>query len=75
MTDKVETYFAEGRWRNKLSGGHEAPDAFETKGQAAEQGRMIAMDSGLEHVIRNEDGSVGERNVYPPQTDPRDPTV
>jgi hypothetical protein len=36
---------------------------------------MIAMDSGLEHVIRNEDGSVGERNVSPPQTDPRDPTV
>jgi hypothetical protein len=75
MADKVETYFAEGQWRNRVEGSDDVPDTFETKGQAAEQGRMIAMDRGVEHVIREQDGSIGERNVYPPQSDPRDPSV
>lgn len=75
MTERVETYFADGQWRNRLQGGREAPDTFETKGQAAEQGRMIAMDRGAEHVILEQDGSVGERNVYPPQSDPRNATT
>ncbi len=69
--DKVVTYFQDGEWRNRVEIGEDLSDVFDTKGQAAEQGRRMAMNRGAEHVIHDQDGSVGERNEYPAQADPR----
>jgi hypothetical protein len=35
------------------------------------KGRDMAAERGVEHIIRNQDGKIGERNTYPRSRDPR----
>ena len=46
------------------------PESFLTKAEAVQAGRDEARRPQTEHVIHNEDGSIGERNSYGP--DPSD---
>jgi hypothetical protein len=61
----VHTVHRDGRWTNSLEGEDRAiSGTFATKAEAVEAGRAEARRRNTEHVIHNEDGSIGERNSY-----------
>ena len=61
----VHTVHKDGSWRNSIEGNDQPlPGTFDTKVEAAEAGRAEARRRKTEHVIHNEDGSIGERNSY-----------
>ena len=59
----VHTVHADG-WRNTIEGAEPLDGRYETKAEAIEVGRSEARRRATEHVIHNEDGSIGERNSY-----------
>jgi hypothetical protein len=69
----IETYHEDGVWKNRAEGGHRASNTAETKAEAQAAGRQMAIDRGVEHIIRNLDGKIGERNTYPRSRDPYPP--
>jgi hypothetical protein len=61
----VHTVHRQGRWVNEIEGDDGVlPGRHETKDEAVVAGRAEAMRRETEHVIHNEDGSIGERNSY-----------
>jgi Uncharacterized protein conserved in bacteria (DUF2188) len=58
-------------WANRAEGGERASNTAPTKSEAQSTGRDMARDRGVEHVIHNRDGQIGERNTYPRSRDPR----
>jgi hypothetical protein len=66
----IETYHEDGKWKNKVEGSSRAASTHDTKAQAQAKGREMAMKRKVEHIVRNEDGQIGERNTY--GHDPRD---
>jgi hypothetical protein len=58
----IETFHRDGHWFNRVEGGDELPDSFESKGQAAQVGRREAIERAVTHVIRDLDGRISERN-------------
>jgi hypothetical protein len=70
MGGDIETYCADGTWRNRLVGSGEAlPGEYRTREAASEIARSEARIRGVEHVIRREDGSVADRRRYPRRSD------
>lgn len=67
----IETYFEDGQWKNRVQGNKRASDTHETKADAQAAGRESAIRRGAEHIIKNKDGKIGERNTYPRSRDPR----
>ena len=67
----VETYFEDGRWKNRPQGNDRASSTHDTKAEARAAGRRMAIDRQVEHVIKNKDGKIGERNTYPRSRDPK----
>lgn len=65
----VETYYEDGKWKNKVGGNENASSTHETKKEAQPAGKKIAEDRGLEHVVKKVDGTIGEKNSY--GNDPR----
>jgi hypothetical protein len=59
------------RWVNKAEGNERTSNSASTKAEAQAQGRQMAVDRGVEHVIHNQDGTIGERNTYPRSRDPK----
>ena len=55
----TETVSGSTRWR-----GERIQGSFATKEVAVSEGRLRAIDAETEHVIHNEDGTIGERNSY-----------
>ncbi|WP_255511080.1 DUF2188 domain-containing protein [Micromonospora sp. WP24] len=49
-----------------------ASSTHDTKAEAAAAGRDTAVERGTEHVIKKQDGTIGEKNTYPRSRDPRD---
>jgi hypothetical protein len=68
----IETYHEDGQWKNKVEGNERASSTHPTKAEAQEAGRAMAADRGVEHVIKNADGTIGEKHTYPRSRDPRD---
>jgi hypothetical protein len=66
----VETYHADGKWRNRIEGLAGLPGAYDTREAAVEAGREEARDRKVEHIVRKKDGTIGERSSY--GKDPRD---
>jgi hypothetical protein len=60
----VETYFEDERWKNKVEGNTRASNTADTKAEAQAAGRDMAKDRHVEHIIRNKDGEIGQRNSY-----------
>jgi hypothetical protein len=61
----VHTVHADGRWHNIIEDRDGArPSTCDTKAEAEAAGRAEAMRRHTEHVIHNEDGTIGERNSY-----------
>jgi hypothetical protein len=60
----IETYYEDGKWKNRVEGGQRASSTYETKADAQTDGRRMAKDREVEHIIRNKDGEIGQRNTY-----------
>jgi uncharacterized protein DUF2188 len=68
-TGDVETYHEDGQWKNKIEGSTRAANVRETKAPAVQAGRQMAEARKVEHIIRNLDGTIAQRNSY--WNDPR----
>jgi hypothetical protein len=60
----VHTVYKRGAWLNELEEGDELPGSYATKEAAVSAGRAESIDRKTEHVIHNQDGTIGERNSY-----------
>ncbi|WP_210651360.1 DUF2188 domain-containing protein [Nocardioides sp. SYSU D00065] len=62
----IETYHLSetGKWRNRVEGLQELDGEYDTRAEAIEAGRDEARDRSVEHIIRRQDGTIGERNTY-----------
>ncbi len=67
----IHTVHRDGRWFNEVEGGSRASNSADSKVDAQAQGRSMAVDRGVEHLVHNLDGTIGERNTYPRSRDPR----
>ena len=64
-TGDVETFHQDGAWHNKVEGTGDVLDgSYQTKVEARTAGREYARAHKVEHIIRNLDGRIGERNTY-----------
>ena len=66
----VETYHENGHWKNRIEGDGVEVGTYESRDIAVSEGRNLAGVRGVEHIIRREDGTIGEQNSY--GHDPRD---
>jgi hypothetical protein len=66
----VETYFHRTEWHSRIEGEADPFHTSDTKERAIEAGRDEARTRKVEHIIKNKDGQIGERNSY--GHDPRD---
>lgn len=55
----------------RVDGGQRASNSADTKAAAQATGRDMARERGVEHLIHNMNGQIGERNTYPRSRDPR----
>lgn len=67
----IHTSKQDDRWINKAEGNERASNSAATKAEAQAAGREMAIRRGVEHVVHNQDGRIGERNTYPRSRDPR----
>lgn len=58
----IETVHNNGRWHNVVKGTDQVSEPFETRDEAAEEGRAMAEELAVDHVVKNPDGSVAERH-------------
>ncbi|WP_205470845.1 DUF2188 domain-containing protein [Nocardioides sp. SYSU D00038] len=68
----IETFHdrESGTWRNRIEGGGTIGRSHDRKDYAVEDGRNAARQRGVEHIVRNLDGTIGERDSH--GHDPRD---
>ncbi|MGZ3147246.1 DUF2188 domain-containing protein [Lentzea chajnantorensis] len=71
MRGDIETYFENGRWKNKVEGNDLPSSIHLSKEDARTNGREMAISHAVDHVVRGRDGSVAEHEVYPRGRDPR----
>lgn len=67
----VETYHEDGMWKNRREGSSRAFSVGDTKQPVQAAGREAAIKDGVEHLIKKQDGTIGEKNTYPRACDPR----
>lgn len=67
----IETYYEDGSWKNRRQGSSRAFQVGETKAEVQADGRETAIRDGVEHIIKNMDGRIAEKNTYPRSRDPR----
>lgn len=67
----IHTVHRDGRWFNEVEGGRRASNSANTKSAAQTTERDMARERGVEHLIHNMNGQIGERNTYPRSRDPR----
>jgi len=68
----IETYYEDGQWKNRPQGNDRASNVHDNKAEAQAEGRGMAIDRGVEHIIKKQDGTIQEKNTYPRACDPRD---
>ncbi|WIX79226.1 DUF2188 domain-containing protein [Amycolatopsis carbonis] len=71
MKGDVESYYEAGQWKTKIEGNQQASHTHDTKEEAVAKGREMAIERGVEHFIRNMDGTIAQRHTYPRSRDPR----
>jgi hypothetical protein len=60
----VETLHNDGRWHNVIEGTDQVSEPFADKDEAVAEGREMARDLEVEHVVKNLDGSVEDREDF-----------
>jgi hypothetical protein len=63
---EVETYFENGQWKNAVVPGEDIGGPYATREEAISAGRQAARERGVEHVVRDEEGSVVEQGSAEP---------
>lgn len=72
----IGTVPSDGRWHNVVEGTDQVSEPFDTREEAVEEGRAMARDLGVEHVVKDLDGSIGERTSFDDEAASRpDPEV
>jgi hypothetical protein len=69
----IETYFEDNVWKNKVEGNLIEHNSHERKTTAVLVGRDMARAREVDHIIKNEDGTISERHSY--GKDPGDSSV
>lgn len=67
----IHTVKHDDGWANRPEGNERVSNVAPTKTEAQATGREMAIERGVEHVVHNADGKIGERNTYPRSRDPR----
>jgi hypothetical protein len=65
-----ETFHENGEWHNGIEGAGRVISTHSDKEIAVRAGREAAQERKVEHIIKNMDGTIGERNCY--GNNPRD---
>lgn len=60
----IETYNEGGQWKSRRQGASRAFAVGGTKAEQQAEGRAAAKRDGVEHVIKNLDGTIGQKNSY-----------
>ena len=60
----IHTVYKDQQWINEVEEGPEIGGVHARKDEAVQAGRARAQQDRTEHVIHNEDGTIGERNSY-----------
>ena len=60
----IHTIWNDNEWKNEIEGSDRIPGNSSTKEEAVEAGRSRAIADMTEHVIHNQDGTIGEHNSY-----------
>ena len=60
----VETYYENGEWKSRRQGSGRAFARGGTKAEQTATGREAAQRDQVEHIIKTQDGTIGERNSY-----------
>lgn len=60
----INTYNEDGTWKTKVEGSSRAAHTDGTKAEQQAVGREMAKDRGVEHTVRNLDGTIGTKNSY-----------
>jgi hypothetical protein len=60
----IHTVYKGEQWINEIEDGEELGGIYATKEQAVSAGRTRAQKDKTEHVIHNQDGTIGERNSH-----------
>lgn len=63
-TNQVWVSPSEGEWKVHSAGSNRAAGTFDTKAQAVERAREIALNKDAELLVQNRDGKIGWRNSY-----------
>ncbi|MCX4098032.1 DUF2188 domain-containing protein [Nocardia sp. alder85J] len=69
----IETYYEGGVWKNRPEGNNRASNTAGTKAEAQAKGREMAIERGVEHLIKGKDGEIQSKNTYPRSRDPFPP--
>jgi hypothetical protein len=62
MPGEVETYYEDGEWRNAIVPGEDIGGPYGSRDEAVASGREAARERGVEHVVRDEQGTVVEHD-------------
>jgi len=65
----IETYYDDGQWKSRRQGSKRALSVGGTKASQVADGREAARRDHTEHIIKNRDGRIAERNSYGPDPD------
>ncbi len=60
----IETYNEDGQWKSRREGNARAFAVGGTKAEQQSEGRTAAKRDGVEHTIKNLDGTIGQKNSY-----------
>jgi hypothetical protein len=63
-TGDVETFHEGGEWHNRVEGEGGLRGTHDGKEEAVSEGRRMAQERQVEHIIKNMDGTIGEKNNY-----------
>lgn len=67
----IETYHEGDSWKNRVQGNTRASNTAGTKSEAEAEGRRMARERKVEHIVKKMNGTIGERNSY--GNDPQPP--
>ena len=63
-TGDVETFHEDGEWHNRVEGEGGLRGTYDGKEEVVSEGRRMAQERQVEHIIKNLDGTIGEKNSY-----------
>lgn len=66
----IGTVHSDGKWHNVVEGTDQVSEPFDTQEEAVAEGREMARDLGVEHVVKDLDGSIAERTSFDDEARP-----